>query len=464
MKILFVLDNYSKYFSIDDVVRELYQRGHEISIIMGMDDKKDVPDDAIQKAKIDLPNMQIEPLLKRKFLRTFARDIRELLNYAHILNNEATRQWDVAKWNRFFHPLVWRLLISDTGKKRLKDRAFQKILRSIEQKIPAQPRIKNQIKRHKPDLVIALPLVNADSRENEYIQASLALGIPCVYSMYSWDNIESKATFQSRPNYNIVWNKSLADQLASGHDIPSDRIFITGAPRFDRLLDAKNEYVLPREEFCKRAGIDANRKYFLYVASTFLVNSKFTKALNEDKIVLEIAAAFQKNPRTSAVDMLVRPHPNNTGIVKTILEKKPDNISIYPKHGEFPDTEQKRMMFYNSIYHGVAVVGVNTTAFLEASALDKPCVTIITESFGETQQVPHFHHLIDADFLELANGTEELTDCISKILDGVDSRSDQRHAFVENFLRPLEPNRSASEAYADLVEKLGDTNQASLKR
>lgn len=456
MRVLFVLDNYSKYFSIDDVVRTLYQRGHDISIIMGMDEKKDVPDDAIQKAKADLPNMQIEPLLKRRFLRKFARDIRELLNYAHILNNEEARQWDAAKWGRFFRPYFWHMITSDTGKRKVKDRTVQKTLRSIEQKIPTESRIKKHIKCHKPDLIIALPLVNANSRENEYIQASLELGIPCVYSMYSWDNIESKGTFQSRPNYNIVWNKPLADELTRVHDIPSDKIFITGAPRFDRLLDEKGEYILPREEFCKMAGIDRNKKYLLYVCSTFLVNSEFKKALNEDNLVLDIATAFQKNPRTRAVDVLIRPHPNNTGIVKTLLEKQPHNISIYPKHGEFPDTEQKRMMFYNSIYHSVAVVGVNTTAFLEVSALDKPCVTIITENFGKTQQLPHFHHLTDADFLETANGTEELADIIAKILDGVDSRSDQRHAFVENFLRPVEPNKSASEAYADLVEKLGD--------
>src|SRR3989304_5961101 len=160
MRFLFVLDNYSKYFSIDDVVRELYRRGHDIVLIMGLEKKKNVPDDAVQKAKANLPNLKIEPLLRRKFLRKFARDIRELLNYAHILNNEETRPWDASKWDRFFHPYVWHMVTSASGKKKLKDISFQKTLRSIEQKIPVVSKIRNHIKRHNPDLVIVDSLMH----------------------------------------------------------------------------------------------------------------------------------------------------------------------------------------------------------------------------------------------------------------------------------------------------------------
>lgn len=455
MKVLFVLDNYSKYFSIDDVVRELYRRGHEVVLVMGLEEKKNVPDDAVQKAKTDIPSLVIESLLKRKFLRKFTRDIRELLNYAHILNNEETRQWDASKWDRFFRPYVWRMITSESGKRKMKDPAFQKSLRSIEQKIPVAVRIKDQIKRHNPNLVIALPLVNSDSRENEYIKAALALGIPCVYSMYSWDNIDSKATFQSRPDYNIVWNKSLAAALSRGHAVPPEKIFITGAPRFDRLVENKDEYILPREEFCRIAGIEAEKKYILYVGSTFLVKSNFKKALNEDAPALEIAEALQQHPHTGDVNVLVRPHPSNAGIVKNLHQQQRHNVFVYPAHGEFPDTEEKRRMFYNSIYHSIAVVGINTTAFLEASALDKPCITIVTKEFGETQQLPHFHHLADGDFLETANGAFEVAEIVEKIVAGADTRSVQRHAFVENFLKPLEPGKTAAEVYADLVEKFG---------
>ena len=59
MKIVFALDNYIKYYAIDDVVRELYRRGHKIVIVIGQDKESPVSDDAFQKAQSDLPNLRI---------------------------------------------------------------------------------------------------------------------------------------------------------------------------------------------------------------------------------------------------------------------------------------------------------------------------------------------------------------------------------------------------------------------
>lgn len=455
MKIIFALDNYLKYYSIDDVVRELYRRGHEIVMIMGQDKESHIPDDALQKAKAELSNIEIVSLVKRKILRKLVRGLRELINYAYILNNEANRRWDAKNWGRFFHPLTWRLISSTPGKRLLKTAFIQKTLRFIEKKIPVAPEIKQHVKHHSPDIVIALPLISGDSREGEYIQAAAALGIPTVYSMFSWDNISSKATFHAHPDFHIVWNKPLAEELVRLHSIRRERVFITGAPRFDRLIGNGAQYILPRDEFCRIAGINPEKKYILYVGSTYLLDKNVSKLLSEDVLVREIADALDENPQTVEVHILVRPHPVNVGIIPALQESGRKNISVYPSPGELPDTEEKRQMFYNSIYHSIAVVGVNTTAFLEASALDKPCITIVTKEFGETQQLPHFHHLADGDFLETANGAMEAAEIVGRIIERVDARSSQRHAFVKNFLKPLEPGKSSAETYADLLERLG---------
>ena len=110
MKIMFALDNYIKYYSIDDVIRRLYQRGHQIVVVIGQDKESIVSDDALQKARMELPEVKFEPLIKRKILRKSVKGLRELINFAHILNNEENRQWDVQKWGRFFHPLTWKFI------------------------------------------------------------------------------------------------------------------------------------------------------------------------------------------------------------------------------------------------------------------------------------------------------------------------------------------------------------------
>lgn len=455
MKIIFTLDNYLKYYSIDDAVRELYRRGHEIVIILGQDKESHIPDDALQKAAADLPDLKIEPLIRRKILPKVVRFIRELLNYAYVLNREEERRWDAKNWGRFFHLSAWKVVSSAPGKKVLKTALFQKTLRFIEKMIPVAMEIRRHVKAHQPDVLIALPLISGDSRESEYVQAAITLGIPTVFSMFSWDNISAKGTFHSRPDFHLIWNKPLAEELSRLHNIPLERIHITGAPRFHRLIGNTNGFILPRDEFCRNAGFDPAQKYILYVGSTYLLDSNVQKSLSEDVLVLNIADALAGNPQTRDVRVLVRPHPVNARIIPALRDAVRPNVTVYPSPGELPDTEEKRRVFYNSIYHSVAVVGVNTTAFLEASALDRPCVTIISNEYGETQQLVHFHHLEEGGFLEKAGHANDVARIVANVLAGMDALTSPRREFVRNFIEPLEPGRSAIEVYADLVEQFG---------
>lgn len=452
MRILFVSGTYSNYYAIDDVIRRLLQRGHDVRLILGMEKKITISDDALQKSINELPGLVVEPLRTRKFLKRFTRDLRELLNYAHVLKNEEIRRWDVAKWSRFLPPVLWRLANSSRGKRLLKTPRVRSWLRVIEQKIPSDGGIRKHIQKHQPDIVIVMPLINPNSKENEYLRAAQSLGIPVVYSMVSWDNISSKGTFHGLPDHSIVWNEPLAEELTHLHGIPRRTIHITGAPRFEQLLSKTNGHLVSRSEFCKQAGLNANKPYILYVGSTFLVNAEYKKDLNEGAIILEIAAAMEKNPHTKNFNILVRPHPANSSFVESLLGQGRNNIFVYPRSGELPDTEEKRARYYNSIYHSIAVAGVNTTAFLESSALDKPCITVQTPEFGETQMLPHFHHLVEADFLEIAHSAQGLAEIVRKISTGVDSRSAQRREFVRNFLRPR--GISAVDAYIETIEKI----------
>lgn len=450
MKLLFALDNYIKYYAIDDVIRELYHRGHDIVIVIGQDKESPVPDDAFQKAQTDLPNLRVEPLIKRKVLRKVVRTLRELLNYAHILNNEEIRPWDAAKWGRFFDLAVWKIVSSAFGKKALKNSFVQKFLRVVERMIPIVPEIKKRLQEIQPNIVVAMPLISGDSREGEYVHAATSLGIPTVFSLFSWDNPSTKGTFHSKPDFHLVWNEPLARELVAMHNIPREIIHITGAPRFDRLANGGRDYILPREEFCSIAGIDPDRKFILYVASTFILDSNHRKSVGEDRLILKIAEDLAKNAETADLQILVRPHPQNAAIIPELHNANLSNLSVYPQVGEFPDTDEKRSIFYNSIFHSVAVVGVNTTAFLEASVIDRPCVTVVEDIAIATHQLPHFHHLEDAGFLELARRTEDLTVILKCILKGVDVNADQRRKFVCDFIRPA--GHSAVEAYVNLLE------------
>lgn len=308
--------------------------------------------------------------------------------------------------------------------------------------------------------MIVMPLINPASKETEYLRAARSMGILVLYSMVSWDNISSKGTFHGKPDYSVVWNEPLALELSDMHDIPRERIFITGAPRFDHLLDKADGRILPRAEFCRMAGLDEKKDYILYVGSTFLVTNDHKKNADESVLVLEVADALANDPRTKDVNLVLRPHPTNSTFLEKIRAQAKPNIIVFPHSGEIPDTEEKRSRFHNSLFHSIAVVGVNTTAFLEASALDKPCITIKTENSVETQLLLHFHHLADAGFLETALGADDLVNVVGRIKSGVDARRDQRREFVRNFLRPR--GISAVDAYVELIEELGNRSKGNV--
>lgn len=452
MKVLFVSGTYSNFYVIDDIVRQLCQRGHDVRLILGMEEKTTVPDDALKRIRTDVPDLIVEPLKNRRFLRKFTRVLREILNYAYVLNNEEARKWDVAKWFRFFSPLLWHAISSPAGKLLLKRVRTQKILRSLEQLIPADVAIREQIQKDQPDLLVVMPLINPASRENEYLRAAQGIGIPVLYSMVSWDNISTKGTFHGFPDYSVVWNEPLAKELNKLHGFPRERIFITGAPRFDHLLDHIQERMLSRSEFCQMAGVDENKDFILYVGSTFLVTNDRQKNADESELIFAMADALASDPRTNKVNLILRPHPTNSTFLEKVREAAKPNLVVFPSKGELPDTDEKRSRFHNAIYHSFAVAGVNTTAFLEAVALDKPCITIEGQNSAETQMLPHFHHLTNAGFLETACGAEQFVDVVGKLKSGQDAHSNQRHEFLRAFLRPS--GIPAVQAYVELLEYL----------
>ena len=460
MRVLFVSANYSYYFAIDPVVRELFRRGHEVYLTTGRREKRNFPDDSLKNAQADHPNMVVRPLLKRRYLRSFVRNLQELLNFAHVLNHEASRQWDVALWERFFPKWLWSIVNTPTAKSMLKNRAFQRTLRNLEQKIPVDIRIRREIQQINPDVVLMLPLVNPDSLESEYKRTAKALGITTIYAMSSWDNTSTKGTFHGYPDYSLVWNKPLADELVYLHGHPRETIYLTGTPRFSHLFDGFNseEYVFSYEELCRQSGLDNNKPYVLYVCSTFLVNSNKKKERDESLVILEVARALEKDPRTKDLTILVRPHPLNMSYISELIDEGQPNVVVFPVNGEIPDTKEKIKRYNSSIYHSRAVLGVNTTAYLEVAALDRPCITLYFEEFTETQQLPHFHHLTDAGFLETANGPTEAVEVVKKILDGADDLAVQRREFVKNFLKPVGSDKPSDEYFADLIEMLASKN------
>jgi hypothetical protein len=184
----------------------------------------------------------------------------------------------------------------------------------------------------------------------------------------------------------------------------------------------------------------------------YLCSSPFI-ARDETLFVKQLADALNGSAGRGKIGLLVRPHPTNAAIWDGFED---DRMVIWPRGGEYVDIPQARQNYYDSIYHSSAIVGVNTSAMVETTILDKPCLTVMNEHYRATQTgVGHFRHLMGAGFMEVATSFTQASDMLAQIVSGNDGKGALRRRFVEEFIRPVGIERPASEVMATLIASIG---------
>jgi hypothetical protein len=156
--------------------------------------------------------------------------------------------------------------------------------------------------------------------------------------------------------------------------------------------------------------------------------------------------------------LLVRPHPYN----ELKLERLGvPNIRVFPEGGDWPDTDEAKQTYFDTLYYASATVGINTSAMIESAIMDIPCVTIIEDRYRSWQtEMGHFWHLMKGDFLEVHYSYGDAVQAIGRILNGSDSKCEQRRKFVRDFVRPHGLDRSVSAILCTALEMAAQGNTA----
>ena len=446
MNILFVIDNPAVCRSFEKTFRQLCALNHQVTVLCGQYDKPQTVDRALKACQDELSNFAALPMRRRqKWLRLS--NVREMVDYANYLRPLHPTPWESHRWRRqiMFKPVSKALKYSKLANKIFAQQTFLRLLKWLARRIPPDPAILSWLEAHSPDVVVASPYIVPRTGEIDYIQAASVLQIPTVAIVLSLDNLTTKGTFHIIPDAVLVWNEALAEEATAFHDVPEDRISITGAPVFDFWFEMRPS--LDFNSFAQKVGIDGRQPYILYLCSSKYISG------DETDFIQAFAAALRGNPLTAHINVMVRPHPLNATIWEGFADQ---NIVIWPQNPVWVDTVQAKQDYYHSIFFSVAVVGVNTSAFLEAAISDKPCVTIRMAQYGFKQsEQGHFRHLLNAGFLEVASGFPEAASVIAEIVVGNDMKKEHRHHFVRDFIRPCGLDRSASELLAKAIESVG---------
>lgn len=446
-KILFVMTHFNFWAPIEPVAREYVEKGFEVRLLV--DRKRNRKFENRYSFDVRSPYAIGYARSRSDGLQFVLYPIRELISFiAYLKFRQPTSPVLVKRWMSYI-PFIFRLLAkTERGTNWLKGDALWHFLRKWEETFPTDWRIKNQLREWQPDVVVAASAILPYAKETDYLKAAKRLGIPTILIIPSWDNLTTKGTLHVVPDWVFVWNRGQVGELAELHFVPESRAFCTGAPKFDPWFEMTP--TVERDVFFSQAGLDQNRPYVLYVCSSEFIAGDETDFINQ------IAVAIKKHPILKDLSILVRPHPQNMAPWRrpNLLE---DNVVVWSGDLEKLNATDTIIDFYHSLFYSAGVIGVNTSAFIEAAIVDKPCITISLGRYTYTQiGIPHFHHLVDAGFLETPQTVDELMPILAGILQGEDRKKEMRHRFVEDFVRPQGISVPALKVLARAIENVAN--------
>jgi hypothetical protein len=236
------------------------------------------------------------------------------------------------------------------------------------------------------------------------------------------------------------------------HRVPPSSVTITGAYPWQCWFEMQP--TLDREAFAAIAGLPAGVPYVLYVGSSRGIAAPEA----ELAFVRGWLTALRSSPdpalREAAV--LVRPHPGNR---EHWLDARFDGLGpvvVWPA-GPRPVfmRDEDIQAYYHSIRFSEAVVGINTSAMIEATIIGRPVFSIRQPNLAQAETV-HFEYLTPASggSTVVADSFGEHAEQLARVLREPVRLAAAREHFVRAFIKPPELDRMPLDCFADAVEAL----------
>jgi hypothetical protein len=327
-----------------------------------------------------------------------------------------------------------------TGRTNLK-----KLFALMEDTIASDAGIEAFLRAEQPDVLLVTPLINFGSYQADYVKSGMALGIPTGFPVFSWDNLSNKGVMHVIPDRMFVWNELQRTEAVEMHDVPADRVVVAGAPRFDDFFAMTP--ATSRAQFCGQHGLDPSQPIV-----TYLCSSEFVAGREMEFVPLWIDEV-RKAPALASCNILVRPHPRERKHWKKFQPGRP-RVAV-----SLPQALNSDQLLFDTLTHSAAVVGLNTSAQLEAGIVGTPVLTILAPEFAEGQQgTLHFQYLLRerGGFVDVAPDFDGHRRQLTAAVEGTVDRARIR-SFIQQFLRPQGLDRAVTPLLADAIEDLART-------
>ncbi len=450
LRILFVLHYPAHLRLFDSAIAELLKRGHTIHLAFDAPDKLAEGLEALEGTGHGLELLGALPR-RSGFWGALARDLRRGIDYARYLHPEFVETPELRR--RIEDGLPWSLrwLIRTSTLSQPAARLLIRLLLALEGAVPSSASFERWVSDVRPDVAVVSPLVNDASPQTDVVKAARALRVPSLLAVGSWDHLTTKGLIREHPDRVLLWNEAQAAEAMELHAVPGRKLTVTGAQPFDRWFD--REPSSTPEDFRERAGLPPNKPFVLFVGSTATISTPAA----ELEFVRSWIAALRSSatPEIRDLAVLVRPHPYNPGAWERADVSDLGDVAVWPRGGANPVDPADRNDYFDSLYHSVGVVGINTSAMIEAAIVGRPVHTVRVPEFSETQAgTVHFRYLLPehGGFLRVADSLPEHLDLLAETLTRPDLVADQIERFVGSFIRPRGVRQPATPIVASAVE------------
>jgi hypothetical protein len=445
MRVLFVMRHPGYVRNFASVLDELASRGHDVHVGFEAPAARWLAVDPLEPlhdrhSTLSSGTLPAAGRTRRALLARGLRASRDYLRYLDDAYRDAPRLRERAGRR------VPRAVKSFPGvRSRPVRRGLAWALGTAERCVPKSRPVARYLDEQRPDVMLVTPLLALGSPQVDYVRAAKRRGTATALAVASWDNITNKGALHELPDAVLVWNDAQRDEAVRLLGVPNERVVVTGAQCYDHWFEQRPGS--PRDEFCRRVGLTAGRPFVLYVCSSPFI------APDEVPFVRRwLAAVRAAPPPVGEVGVLVRPHPQNAA---QWADVELEGAVVWPPAGDDPVDESGRADYFDSMAHAVAVVGINTSAMIEAAVVGRPVLTVLADEFtGSQRGTLHFEHIAGERGAvhvsrDLDEHVRQLADATAGCLD-----DERRESFVRRFVRPYGLDSSATPRFADAVEAL----------
>ena len=447
MKVVFSALHFASFRNFESVVEALAARGHHVHLTA--DEPERFGGQAlVERLAAQYPTVTwgFTPSPDQEPWFVFAQKVRFAINYVRYL---APRYADVPKLRMRTverAPRIVRWLSSGPWAHGLMMRGLQ----WLERMMPRSAAIDRHLADQQPDVLLLAQLTVARSLQMEQLKAAKAFGIPVAACIMSWDHLSSKTLLYVPPDLTIVWNDVQKREAVDMHGLPADRVVVTGAQCYDQWFDRRPSRT--RDEFCRAVGLDPSRRFVLYACSAMSPTPDPPEPVFVREWVEAIRASADARLREASI--LVRPHPEKMREWKPVSLEAFDHVVV---HGRTPIDSDAKADYFDAIYYCDAVVGLNTSVFVEAAIIGRPVLALVLPPYRLHQdRMAHFRYLttVAGGLLVTAPDVPSHLAQLARVIGGSRERGEQNRRFVHAFVRPNGLDTAATPAFVSAVERL----------